>query len=179
MRRGEIIGLKWNDIDFERMTFEIKRAATPVKGEGTVTDKTKNVKSMRKLELPEVMKPILLSLRAKQSESKLRLDEKWIDENWIFTQWNGALMSIHTPDIWWSKMKREHDKIPDKTLHTLRHTFATYLINNNVPLSAVSGALGHAQQSTTLNIYSHVLEDSKKAAMQAHEAHIMGLKKQV
>jgi integrase len=52
MRRGEILGLKWDDINFNKMEFEIKRSAVHKKGVGTVTDKTKNEKSMRKLALP-------------------------------------------------------------------------------------------------------------------------------
>jgi integrase len=176
LRRGEIIGLKWDDLDFDRLIFYIKRSATRQKGTGTYTDKPKNKKSERKLNLPETLIPFLKVIRAEQSRQKLRLGDKWIDEGYIFTTWNGKIMGVDAPDQWLSRMKEKYDKFPKKDLHTLRHTFATDMILSNVPLSTVSGALGHAQQSTTVNIYSHVMEDSKTSAMKSHEDAIMKLK---
>ena len=73
-------------------------------------------------------------------------------------------------------MKEKWSKFPKKDLHTLRHTFATDMLLSNTPISIVSSALGHAQQTTTLNIYSHVLEDAKSFSMKSHEASTMKLK---
>jgi integrase len=180
LRRGEIVGLQWKDINYAAMTFAIEQAATRLAGQGTKEGETKNKKSMRTLQLPETLVPILHSLHADQAQRKLKLGEKWIDGDYIFTQWNGKLMCVDTPTTWWTKMRAKHPEFPaHKSLHTLRHTMATYMIQNNVPVSDVSGALGHSQQSTTLNIYSHVIEDSKKAAMTSYEQRILKCKKTV
>ena len=74
------------------------------------------------------------------------------------------MMDIDTPSKWWSKfVARDH--LPKITFHCLRHTAATYLIKSGVDVSTVSGILGHVQKSTTLNIYSHVIEDAKEQAI--------------
>lgn len=87
-------------------------------------------------------------------------------------------LGIDRPDRWLNKMRKEYpDIFPHKDLHTLRHTFATYLLNDHVDIATVSGALGHAQKTTTLNIYSHVIEKTKKAAIQGQESRILSLKK--
>lgn len=177
LRRGEIIGLQWDDIDFDAMTFSVRQAATRLTGEGTEEGDTKTRKSQRTLTLPRTLLPVLKGLRVEQAEAKLKLQQHWIDGGYVFTQWNGKLMCVDTPTNWWSKMREKHPELPDhKSLHTLRHTMATYMIQDNVPISDVSGALGHARQSTTLNIYSHVIEDSKKEAMTSYEDKIMKLK---
>jgi integrase len=173
MRRGEIVGLQWNCIDFDKMTFEIKQAATRTTG-ATTEGKTKAKESNRSLTLPEALYPILKKIKVEQNETQLLLGEKWHDGDFVFTQWDGRLMCVDTPSNWWTKMRKRHPEFPQaKTLHTLRHTMATYMIVSGVPVSTVSGTLGHAQQSTTLNIYSKVVKDAKKEAMQNYEAQIL------
>ena len=87
------------------MLQTIKRAATDMKGKGTYTDKTKNKSSMRKLTLPNTLVPILKHIKAWQAVQKLKLSEKWIDGNWIFTKWNGNIMCIDTPSwLLWSSV---------------------------------------------------------------------------
>lgn len=176
MRRGEIVGLMWDDIDFENMSFEIKRAATQQKGIGTFTDLTKNKKSMRKLSLPQRLVPILKELRVDQLEQKLKLGGKWNDEGFIFTAWDGKIMSVATPTFWWCHLRKDHPDFPKQNFHVLRHTLATYMILDNIPVSTVSGILGHSSISITTNTYTHVIEDSKKEAMQSYEGNILGTK---
>lgn len=176
LRRSEIIGLKWEDINFDKHYFEVKRAATIEKGKGTHIDDTKNKSSIRKLELPNMLIPILKSLRAEQNEMKLKLGDKWHDEGFVFTRPNGKIMGINAPDSWLASLKKKYPDFPKKNFHTLRHTLATYLIESNIPISTVSGILGHAQQSTTLNIYSHIIESTKAAGLKAQEQIISKLK---
>lgn len=140
MRWGEIIGLKWSDINFVEMYFDIQRSVTHKKGEGTIPCKTKNATSMRHLELPKILIPILKGIYAEQAEQKLKLGSKWVNEDWVFTQWNGKLMGESCPNHWMSRMKKQYPDWPDKDLHTLRHTAITDMIINGVPLSIVSKA---------------------------------------
>jgi len=164
MRRQEIIGLKWSDIDFKENKFKICRAASHIKGKGTRPADTKTDKSMRTLFLPEILKHILLRLRAEQRHIKFLFGDKWINEDWIFTQSNGHIMHIQTPTHWWSEFSKKNG-IDGITFHCLRHTAATFMIKNNIPISTVSGVLGHANIVTTLNTYTHIVEDTKKTAI--------------
>lgn len=176
LRRGEIVGLKWEDINFEANYFDVCRSTSNKKGEGTVPGDTKNFSSQRRLELPGILVPILKGIRAEQNEKKLKLGDHWIDEGWVFTRWNGQIMGQNRPDRWLAKMREKYPKWPRKDLHTLRHTAITDMILDGVPLSIVSKTGGHAQQSTTLNIYSHVINRVQKQGVQAQEDHINGLK---
>lgn len=164
MRKQEIIGLKWSDINFKDKSFTIQRAATTLHKIGTVSKETKTDKSNRTLYFPVGLDVILLKHMNQQNEQKRKCGDKWVNEGWIFTQWNGKLMDLNTPSHWW-KGFAEANGIVGVTFHGLRHTAATFMIKNNVPISAVSGVLGHANISTTLNTYTHVIEDTKKAAI--------------
>lgn len=176
MRRGEIIGLKWTDINFDRTCFDIQRSVTNKKGIGTVPGETKNFTSMRQLELPQVLIQILKGIRAEQTAQKLRIGDKWVDEGWVFTRWNGMIMGESCPDRWLARMKKQYPEWPKKDLHTLRHTAITNMIIDGIPISEVSKAAGHAQQYTTLNTYSHIIQSTKKRAINSQEDHIEKLK---
>ncbi len=164
MRRQEIVGLKWSEIDFKENRFKINRAASHLTGKGTVATATKTEKSVRVLFLPEILKSILFRLNGEQNRLKFVYGDKWINEDWIFTQQNGHIMHIQTPTHWWCEFAKANN-ISGVTFHGLRHTAATYMIKNNVPISTVSGVLGHANITTTLNTYTHVVEDTKKSAI--------------
>ena len=164
LRRQEIVGLKWSAIDFNENYFSIRRAASHVDGIGTFTDETKTKKSERSLFLPDILKNILIRLHNEQLREKHIWGDKWADEDWIFTQQNGSIMCLQTPSHWWREFAQRNG-IEGVTFHGLRHTAATYMIKNNVPISTVSGVLGHANISTTLNTYTHVIEDTKKTAI--------------
>ena len=168
MRRQEILGLKWDDIDFSQDCFYIRRAAVEVRGQGTTTKEPKTKKSARKLFLPAQLKTVLLSYMNEQERDRQILGDKWHDENWVFTQWDGKIMHLHTPTSWWSEFSARLD-ISGVTFHGLRHTAASYMIKNHVPITTISGVLGHANTTTTLNIYSHMIEDTKKEAINSLE----------
>lgn len=165
MRRSEIVALKWSDIDFACSQLSINRAAGTATGVGTYIDDTKTAKSARSLGLTPELITLLKRRKAEQAERRLKLANKWHDEDWIFTQWNGKLVHVDTPTKLWSDFLDANPALPMTNLHSLRHTAATLLILNNVPISTVSGLLGHAQISTTANIYAHVVEDAKKSAV--------------
>jgi len=164
MRRSEIVGLKWSDIDFDAATLNIRRSAARKAGEGTYVAGTKNTRSQRTLYVDAMILDKLKAHRAQQAERRLKLANKWQGDDWIFTQWNGRIMSVETPTRTWLKFLENNPKLEKTNLHALRHTAATLLIKNNVAISTVSGLLGHAQTSTTLNIYTHAIEDAKKEA---------------
>lgn len=172
MRREEIVGLKWSDIDFKNNTINIRRAATEKRGLGTIEGKTKTKKSKRELSLPNELKFLLKRMKKEQSETKLKLANKWIDEDWVFTQWNGKIMNLNTLSTWWANFVSTK-KLKKIRFHDLRHTAASYLIRSGIDIVTVSNIMGHAKTSTTTNIYGHVIKDAKENAMKTLEDVIM------
>jgi integrase len=104
--------------------------------------------------------------RKEQMEYRMMLGEKWEGDNFLFIQWNGRQMHPDSPYSAFKKLIErynnsitdESNKLPNIPLHGLRHTSATLLISQNVDIRTVAGRLGHAQTSTTLDIYAHSLK---------------------
>lgn len=157
MRLGEIMGLKWSDIDFDGRILTVIRTNQVVSGRGLITKSPKNESSNRSITLPEDMIALLKQYKLLQRTEKLRLGDKWIDGGWVFTKWNGEPMYPTTPSQWFHKfvIKNKLKVIP---FHGLRHTSATLLIAKGIPLKNVSSRLGHSDIRTTGNIYTHALE---------------------
>ena len=104
---------------------------------------------------------------------KLTLGSDWQGQNYIFIQWNGQQMHPDTPYKKFKKIIKRYnktvtdakDKLPDISLHGLRHTSATLLISQNIEAKTVYNRLWHSQTSTTIDIYTHALKQlDKKAA---------------
>jgi len=98
-----------------------------------------------------------------QKEDQLRAGDKWVKTDRIFTQWNGE--PIHPDSIsgWFREFIQKTD-LPQISIHSLRHTNITLLIAAGVPLRTVSYRAGHAQTSTTANIYSHAIRTADEMA---------------
>ena len=90
----------------------------------------------------------------KQLEQRLKCGDKWVETNRLFIQWNGAPMHPDSITGWFRKFLKRKE-LPYITFHGLRHTHATLLIAQGLDVRTVSNRLGHAQTSTTLNIYAH------------------------
>ncbi|HAN21608.1 MAG: hypothetical protein A2Y15_05910 [Clostridiales bacterium GWF2_36_10] len=178
MRRSEMVGLKWSDIDFEKNIISIKRSVGKATGLGTYDNKeTKNKKSIRNLNTSDDIINLLKAHKDELEKRKHKLCDKWIEGDWVFTQWNGEIMHVDTSTKMWNDFLTNNPMLAKTNLHSLRHTAATLMIKNNVAISTVSGILGHAQMSTTVNIYAHVIEDAKKEALSIMDG-ILKAKKQ-
>ena len=170
LRKGELLALTWNDVDFENNTVAVTKAAAVVGGEQIVKiPKTRN--SYRIVSIPQSMTATLLKLKNEQTRYRLKVGAYWQGDNWIFTQTNGKMMCYSTPyktlqDILehYNADKSEADKLPMIPFHGLRHTSATLLIAGHEDAKTVSARLGHAETSTTLNIYAHSLLVADKTA---------------
>jgi len=173
LRRSEIVGLKWDDIDKPANKIYVRRAAAKAKEIGTYTDKTKNTKSTRILPLPETVLSILDRLYNEQLIDSQNKGDIWEDENWLFTKWDGTIMNVDRPTELWGKFLKKYPDLPKTNLHALRHTCASLLINSGTDIVTVGDILGHAQTSTTLNIYAHTIERSKVKALTDLEANII------
>ena len=122
---------------------------------------------------------LLKEYRQHQIQERLRVGSQWVktmtlenkkvvDNNMLFTKWNGAPMDPEEISSWFPKFLAEHH-LPAVHFHSLRHTNATLLIAAHAPITTVSGRLGHAQTSTTLNIYASAIQSADAAAADALE----------
>jgi integrase len=161
-RRGEALGLRWEDIDIEAGTITIRRSLIAVNGELYLSD-PKTKRGNRTIALDAVTLEALKSHAAHQADERAEWDEAWVDSGYVFTRENGE--ALHPYAI--SKMFRELVKaaaLPAIPLHSLRHTYATLALSSGVNPRIVSGRLGHSTVALTLDIYSHVLPQADAEA---------------
>ena len=159
-RRGEILGLEWKDVDFENNVISVHRTSCHTTKKGTYTDTTKTKKSQRTLKFPQAIMDMLRDFKEEQDAEALKIGDKWVETDRLFTKWNGEPEYPEMPYKW---LKRfcEKNGLPFYGLHSYRHFFASVLVNEGVDIVSVSGALGHSNVATTSNIYCHILESSR------------------
>jgi integrase len=159
IRRGELIGLRWRDVDLDRGTVTIRRTLTrTIDGKWTVGDSGKSDAAHRTVRLPRIAIDALRHRRADQAERRNDLGV-WAIEDAVFDRGDGAHLT--DPTRVQRQFKRIVDRLglPDITVHGLRHCAATNALRAGVPVHAVARMLGHADASVTLRCYSHVLAD--------------------
>lgn len=163
LRRGEVLGLEWQDINFKNSSVTVRQASQYVSSIGIYTKDPKTETSNRVISIPESITKLLKEYKRKQLECKLRLGDKWIETNRLFIKWDGSPMHPDTITKWFRQFL-EDKNLPHITFHGLRHTHATLLISQGLDVRTVSNRLGHAQTSTTLNIYAHSFAKMDKEA---------------
>lgn len=162
-RRSEMLGLEWKDVDFEHNVITIKRTSNYTAGRGTYTDTTKTKKSQRSLKFPQSVMDLLREYKAEQDEERIKLGTKWQDYDRLFVKWDGRPMNNNTPYFWLKEFCEENNfRFCD--IHSLRHFYASALINEGVDAATVSGALGHSTITTTTSIYCHVFNQAQARA---------------
>ncbi|MBC3887262.1 tyrosine-type recombinase/integrase [Acetobacterium paludosum] len=166
LRRGEIGGLKWPDINFDDKIITVKRALKYIPGVGLFEGEPKTFKSKRSIKLPDFIFDLFKAYRVWQLEERIKVGDRWIDHDYIFTRWNGEPMSLDTIGGFLKKFTDKHGLKPVH-LHSLRHTNASILIASGVDLKTVSTRLGHSNLSTTGNIYAHVINSADAKASDA------------
>lgn len=166
LRKGELLALEWSDIDFDNDVITVSKSVGYSKGEQFVkTPKTKN--SYRKVTIPHFLTLRIKAMKTERLRYRLSIGDYWQGGEWLFVQENGSLMNYSSPyQAFHDSIIRYNEchteQLPVIPLHGLRHTSATLLIANNQDIRSVSARLGHAETSTTLNIYTHFLESTDK-----------------
>jgi len=165
MRRSEILGLEWNDIDLKQGTIFIRKRLITITGGIKHEHKTKNESSKRLIKIPKALIPIIKSYKIKQKENKLFFGTDYYKEkDYVFCKPDGYPYNPQTLNVKFNIVLRKIN-LPQKfTLHTLRHTFATINLRNGVPAKVVQEMLGHSTITTTLDLYTHVDLDMQEEA---------------
>lgn len=178
-RRGENISFTWEDIDFT--TGEVHLSKSTANVDGKVYHKDTKTHQSRTPIIPPVVIDVLKQWKAEQKRLSVERGSYWIgyrgkdfDKNYIFTQENGSQMHLSSPYHEFKRIirlynenvaKDESEMIPpDITPHDLRHTAASILISQNMDPRSVAGVLGHANPTTTLNIYSYFFKSKNQDA---------------
>ena len=156
-RRGEILGLKWSAVDFSGNRVHICNNILYSPDVGIYEDTPKSATSDRWVSLPTETIQLLKKYQAWQNAERLRMGEYYQDRGYLFAQDNGSPMHPDSVTDWMSKFSKRHG-LPHINPHAFRHTMASMLYFNGVDSVSISKRLGHAQVSTTANIYAHVME---------------------
>ncbi len=153
LRRGEICGLKWQDIDFEENKLRVKRSVSVKRGGGLNIGETKTETGVRCIEMPPSVAELLMNRK-----------QTAITE-WVFPAFLNPEQPIH-PQAAYRKLKviLKNAELPLIRFHDLRHTFATHATQGGVDPKTLAGILGHTNASFTLDTYTHVTSDMQKSA---------------
>ncbi len=181
LREGELMGLFWDNIDFDKCIIEVNKSSQYIPNKGVFTKSPKTYTSNRLISVPKSMIVLLREYRIWQNKERLKCGDLWEENNMLFTQWNGKPMHTYTPTRWLPKFikkfnesiekdetvpknKKKDLQLPLINFHGLRHTNATLLIAGGTNIKTISARLGHSNTSTTLNIYSHSLRSADEEA---------------
>ena len=166
LRRGEVVGLKWDAIDFERNTITIKHIVTNAKIDGkceiVCADRAKTKSSLRSLPLVSNIREKLLALREQQKENRRVCGNCYSKkyDGYVFVDAMGNIFNPRSVTANFSKLL-EQNGLRHIRFHDLRHSCASLLLANDVPLKHIQEWLGHSDIGTTANIYSHLDYKSK------------------
>lgn len=173
LRQGELLGLKWSDIDINNKQLKVERSIKQVniisadesKEYKTIVQSPKSKNSIRTVPIPSNLILELKEHRKLQKQEKLKSGNSYNNTDYVFTTEVGNTMNARNITKSYKRLLKKA-KIPYKKFHSLRHTYATKLFEVNVPLKTVQMLLGHSDISITANIYTHVMPKEKIKAVE-------------
>lgn len=175
LRRGELLGLEWKDIDWNCQLLRVVRTSEYTKEKGIYTDTPKTESSIRVIKLPIEIIQKLKEFKAWQDDCKVELGTKWIECDRLFTKTDGSPMGMRQPYRFFERFcKRTGMRFV--SIHSFRHFNASILISNGVDVKTVQSCLGHSSASTTLNIYAHSFREAQAKAMDSVASCILSKK---
>lgn len=166
IRRGECCGIKWSDIDYAGRSIHICRNVVKVSGEDICIKEPKTKAGNRYVYFSPEMGTLLKEYRRYCETEALHYEGRIITDNdFLFRKHELDEPMTPTTFTWRFKLILKKNNLPyNLNVHSLRHTNASLLIANGTDVATVSSLLGHAQVSTTLDIYTHAFDKNKKAA---------------
>ena len=160
LRQGELLGLKWKDVDLDSRRLSVRRALK-VTNRGLDFGPTKNSASRRSVPLTRTAVTALKAHRTRQNEERLRLGDLWRDHDLVFPNRVGKPLDHNNLYYREYKPLLQRAGLGDEgfTFHSLRHTFATELFNQRKRPKIIQSLLGHSSITQTMDTYSHLLDD--------------------
>ena len=157
-RRGEIVGLKWDRVNWKENSIRIDTTLlyTPERG---VYESTTKTGAERTIKLPKETMDLLREYRMWQLENRLANGDRWKESPYVFTGECGGYMAPDSLSGYLSRFEKKYN-LPHIHAHKFRHSMASVLYFSGADPVSISKRLGHAQVSTTQNIYSHLIEQA-------------------
>lgn len=164
-RRGEIMGLHWDAIDWKAQQLRIDRALLYTAESGIYEDTTKTGE-IRFIKVPSETISLLKLYKAYYDGLRVKNGDRWISSDYVFTRDDGGVMNPDNVTQWLASFSKKYD-LPPIHPHKFRHTMASMLIYNGTDTLTVSKRLGHAKVSTTTDIYSHAIKQADERAAES------------
>ena len=165
MRRGELLGLRWSDLDLARSVVKVERSLEQTVRGGLRPKEPKTRNSRRAITLPATAVAMLTDHRREQLELRMKLGMgKPADDTLVFCNADGSPISPNSFSVMWGRA------VPQATFHSLRHMHASALIAAGQDVVTVSRRLGHAKPTITLNVYGHLFRSTDADCADAIEA---------
>lgn len=169
LRREEISGLKWKNIDLEQGTINIVEVRTSA-GKEVITKQPKTKESRRSLSMPNDLVEVLRKHREKQEYFKNLLGNEYVDLDYVYAKDNGEPYRVNSVTEQFNKFLKDN-KLTKIRFHDLRHSLASILYDKKADIKAIADWLGHSNISTTTKIYTHRFDTThQKTALLISEA---------
>jgi integrase len=175
MRLGELLALRWDDIDLDERILHVRHTVRYIQGFGITEHEPKTESSRRSILLPLIVVDALKQHRTSQLEARLQAGAAWQEQGLVFANTYGSYFSRTKLHSLFKRILREAG-LPDMRFHDLRHSAATILLSMGVPAKVVQEILGHSNIGITLNIYAHVLPSMQRDAMDDMDDFLRGRK---
>ena len=162
MRRGELLGLQWQDVNWEKNQIHIIRSRVAVDGK-SVVKQPKTESGTRTLDVPEILMKKLKAYKVKCMEQKIRVGRRLVEEDFIIVHPDGKPIYPEYVSQMFTKLQKRAN-LPKCRFHDLRHLCASIMVKQGVEVKVAQERLGHKDITTTMNIYAHVLPGSAREA---------------
>lgn len=158
LRREEALALKWEDFDFDKKIISVNKARV-VANRQVIEKEPKSKSSIRTLFINPELETVLKNVRKKQIENKELLGHIYTDSGYVVVGHNGEPLNPGSVSAMFGKFIKKNKELEHIHLHGLRHTFASVLINNGIPIYYVSKIMGHQSTHITENTYAHLFKE--------------------
>lgn len=160
LRKGEMLALTWQDIDFKKSTIRVNKTVARISASRIEVHAPKTIASNRTIIIDKKTMNVLKAWKLQQSPK--------FNKNIVFTDVNGNIINLGSPNFWLESIYKKSD-LPKITVHGFRHTHATLLYENNPYITPkdVQKRLGHSNVNTTMNIYEHATDNSNNKILKA------------
>ena len=169
MRRGEALGLEWEDIDLAHNVITVRHTLQYLPEKGVFEEETKNTSSMRSIKVGQDLIDILNDFKEWQDHEREEAGEFRTESRKIFTAKDGRPINPGTVTSWFHNFIQSNN-LPQISIHGLRHTNASIMISSGVPITTTAKRLGHSTSATTSKIYAHAIASADAAAASAIQA---------